>query len=213
MGTKHLPKTWGTPALSEGGHGVGASPGRQPRRGLHAEERTSQAQKPRQCRECRGVPPLVLWQPRCATNAPSGGTLSHEQWAQELQTQREPLCKRMVLVFTTSKHTAGLGMGPWSQHPHVLLGTWWWSGATVPCQGAAASWQFEALPQSQRSCQNRGVQQKRQGGSSQHEKFQGPRIILWICFGMLQIRLCTLYLLEKLHKTQRKQGGSGTNTL
>lgn len=51
---KRSPNTWGS---FRGGRRVGASPGEQPRRGLHAEGRASQAQKPGQRHECRGVPP------------------------------------------------------------------------------------------------------------------------------------------------------------
>lgn len=143
---KRSPKHLRNTRFFRGGQGVGASPGKQPR----AEGRASQAQKPGQCHKCRGLPcvgavptaPRTLHQPEGpqSMNAPSGGTLSHQQWAHELQTQHNALCRAIIFMLTSSsKCTAGLGMGPWVGHPRILLGTWWWSHATVPCKGSAAS--------------------------------------------------------------------------
>lgn len=54
---KRSPKYLRSTRSFTGGCGVGASPGKQPRRGLQAEGRASQAQKSGQCGECRGLPP------------------------------------------------------------------------------------------------------------------------------------------------------------
>lgn len=51
----------------------------------------------------QGFPALVPCQRSHATNAPPGGTPSHEQWTCELQIQHQSLCRRTILVFTSSK--------------------------------------------------------------------------------------------------------------
>lgn len=181
---KRSPKYLRSTRSFTGGRGEGASPGKQPRRGLQAEGRASQAQKswamwgaqrasPRWCRASPAAPPALHQEPPWAMSC---GLVSSQPSIS--------LCAEesgIILVFTSSKFAAGLGMAPWIRHPSVPFRV----DVALPCKGAAGSWQFGALPQSQRSCPNRAVQQKPQGGSSQHGEFQGPRIILWKCFGML----------------------------
>lgn len=168
---KRSPKYLRSTRSFRGGRGVGASPGKQPRRGLHAEGRASQAQKPGRCGECRGLPPLgaVPALPRHKRSIRRNPEpWLPEKWAHELQIQCQSSCKRVIVVFASSKRTADLGTGPWIPHPRVLPGTWWWSNATgrCPLQGICclltvwgmASTEPKKLSKQGRATKNLGVE-------------------------------------------------------
>lgn len=131
---KRSPKYLRSTRSFTGGCGVGASPGKQPRRGLQAEGRVSQAQKSGQCGECRGFPPLVPCQPCRATSAPSGA-MSHglvsSQSNTSLCAEESFWCSHPVKARQAWEWLHGVNIhafcSTWRSHvavPYCLLTSW-----------------------------------------------------------------------------------------
>lgn len=210
MHTKDLENTWGTRDLAERGWSEGTQPNRgsrprgKPAKRSDVDNALRKEGSPAWCRASRRARPSSF--PR---NAPSEGAQTvSDGWLSNgfisLKIECKSLCKIIIFMFASSKCIADLGMVPCIQHSHVPCSGHVCKRTPGPCaangyrrlQTTRCLLTIGSFLQPGKTCyQNKDVQQKHQGESSQRSKFQVPNSILWNCCNVQRVGLDFLYLL------------------